>query len=148
MLAAGYSFRLFFYVEFAFAVALLIATFFLVPETKYKRKVLVSSTNIPNNITKLPKKEGVTSSAVPTDPASQERTSTTVEVEGRAVTVARKSYLASLKPWSTIDREADFWMMIVRAFTYYLVPQVLWVITTFGSFIHALPSVSLEHWTY
>ena len=35
MLAAGYSFRLFFYVEFAFAIALLIVTFFLVCTAGY-----------------------------------------------------------------------------------------------------------------
>lgn len=127
MLAAGYSFRLFFYVEFAFAVALFIATFFLVPETAYKRKTHTPSTSSSSSADIVSEKDA----SVSTHHAGH-ATSSTVEVGGPAVAISRKSYLASLKPWSGIDHEADFWMMIVRSFSYFLVPQVLWVITSFG----------------
>jgi heme exporter protein D len=39
MLAGGYSWRLYFYVEIAFAGALLILAFFVVEETMYDRKI-------------------------------------------------------------------------------------------------------------
>lgn len=42
MLAGGYSWRLFFYVEFAFACALLVMAFFFVEETSYDREKMRS----------------------------------------------------------------------------------------------------------
>lgn len=47
----------------------------------------------------------------------------------------RKSYLASLSRWSGIDHDADFFMRMLRSFSYYLVPHVLWVICSFGIYI-------------
>src|ERR1700684_4002711 len=44
MLAGGYSWRLYFYVEIAFAGALLILAFFVVEETMYDRKAMTPST--------------------------------------------------------------------------------------------------------
>ena len=128
MLAGGYSFRLFFYVEFAIGIALLIATFFLVPETAYKRKVKILDANSSTSAEDLAPEKGLAASSKPTDNSQIK-----VEVEGNAVLGGqRKSYLASLNPWSGIDHEAEFFMMIVRSFSYYLVPHVLWVITSFG----------------
>lgn len=125
MLAGGYSFRLFFYIEFGIGLALIVATFFLCPETAFKRKVKVmdmgSAGRLENAATD---KEG-----------GGDTTHKKVEVEAQPVMKQRKSYLASLNPWSGVDHEADFFMMMVRSFSYYLVPHVLWVITSFGIYI-------------
>lgn len=125
MLAGGYSFRLFFYIEFGIGLTLIIATFFLCPETAFKRKTKVidlGSTGTSEGMA-TNKEGGITTSRKK------------VEVEAHPVLKQRKSYLASLNPWSGIDHEADFFMMMVRSFSYYLVPHVLWVITSYGIFI-------------
>ncbi|KAL9092174.1 MAG: hypothetical protein Q9165_004607 [Trypethelium subeluteriae] len=130
MLAAGYSFRLFYYVEFAFGMALLIAAFFLVPETAYKRKTTVT-------VEKAPAENGqdfeLQKGASFVEP--QKLSHLSVEVEGIPLGPQRQTYLQSLKPWSFYDRDAEFFMMMVRSFTYYFVPPVLWVITSFGIYI-------------
>jgi heme exporter protein D len=113
MLAGGYSWNLFFYVVFAFAMALLILAFFVVEETAYKRHVVASP---------------------PLSSANSDKAVEATQVEVAPVIPARKSYVSTLKPWSGIDHESEFWIMIPRSFTYFLVPQVLWVITTFGTF--------------
>ncbi|ORY11686.1 major facilitator superfamily domain-containing protein [Clohesyomyces aquaticus] len=114
MLAGGYSWRLFFYVEFAFAMALLIAAFFIVEETSYKR-----------NKTATP----------PISSANSDKGVQPTHEEVLPIVPPRKSYLSTLKPWSKIDHESEFWIMIPRCFTYFLVPQVLWVVTSFGIYI-------------
>lgn len=125
MLAGGYSFRLFFYIEFAIGLALVIATFFLCPETAFKRKTKVIDMD-----------SALPSANMATDKQGNIATfQKKVEVEGIPVMKQRKSYLASLNPWSGVDHEADFFMMMVRSFSYYLVPHVLWVITSFGIYI-------------
>ena len=52
-----------------------------------------------------------------------------VERSHRAIPV-RKPFLQTLKPWSYVDHEAQFFMTMVRPFTYFFVPAVFWVITT------------------
>jgi len=47
----------------------------------------------------------------------------------------RQSYVSQLKPWGPIDHDVDFFGMMWRGLTYLLVPQVLWVITSFGIYI-------------
>ena len=119
MLAGGYSWRLFFYVVFAFAMGLLIFAFFVVEETAYKRATPVSS-------------------PISTANSAKEVTPEQLEVSSPIIP-ERKSYISTLNPWSGIDHEAEFWIMIPRSFTYFLVPQVLWVITSFGaSTTHAI----------
>ncbi|KAK5724416.1 hypothetical protein LTR15_004461 [Elasticomyces elasticus] len=130
MLAAGYSFRLFFYVEFAFAVALLIATFFLVPETAYKRHVKVADASVSSSSKPTTEKNGVLPSTT-VGHISPEN----LEVEGAAIVMQRKSYVSQLKPWGPIDKDAEFFGMMWRGLTYLLVPQVLWVITSFDIYI-------------
>jgi hypothetical protein len=44
----------------------------------------------------------------------------------------RKSFISTLKPWSKIDHEAEFFMTMIRPFSYFVVPAVFWVITTYG----------------
>ena len=46
----------------------------------------------------------------------------------------RKTFISTLKPWSGIDREAPFFMTILRAFTYFVVPSVFWVVASYGKF--------------
>lgn len=121
MLAGGYSWSLFFYVEFAFAVALLIVSFFVVEESKYKRAAVpVSEAN-----SEFPADEEAKS-----DPAQQ-----LSEVGTNTVIPPRKSLAQQLKPWSGIDREAHFFTTMWRAFTLLLIPSTFWVITTYGIYI-------------
>jgi hypothetical protein len=115
MLAGGYSWRLFFYVVFAFAMALLIAAFFIVEETAYKRP-------------KVPL-------TPPATVVESEKVHDASHTEVAANIPPRKTFAQTLKPWSGIDHEQEFWIMIPRSFTYFLVPQVLWVATSFGIYI-------------
>ncbi|KAI1506162.1 major facilitator superfamily domain-containing protein [Biscogniauxia marginata] len=116
MLAGGYGWRLFFYVEFAFGMALLVLAFLFVEETSYNRNVAVT-------ISSLPPSEG---EKVGSEEAEH-------GVSGSSPVIpARKSFVQTLKPWGKIDHEVPFFTMMARSFTYFLVPQSLWVITTFG----------------
>lgn len=112
MLSGGYSWQLFFYVEFAFAMALLILAFFFVEETRYER-------HTPTGLALeevVPAEKGV---------VSEHRESLGSDNE-------RHSFIRTLKPWSGIDQNAEFWLTALRSFTYFLVPQVFWVVCTYG----------------
>ncbi|KAI1259522.1 putative MFS transporter [Xylariaceae sp. FL1019] len=119
MLPTRYSWRLFFYVVIAFASALFVLAFFFVEETSYdRRRVPYSTTESPN---------GTTMSS------SHDKPKTVVE---HASTVpARKTFLKTIKPTGRIDRTVPFFTLMWRSLTYVLVPQVLWVITSFGVII-------------
>ena len=117
MLAGGYSWRLFFYVVFAFAMALLVLTFFFVEETLYHREKM-----------KLALGSAIT-------PPQNEKEAGAVLAEIPSNAPGRKSFVSTLKPWSGIDREAPFFSTMWRSFTYYLVPSVFWVVTTYGIYI-------------
>ena len=125
MLAGGYSWRLYFYVEVAFAGLLLILAFLFVEETTYKR---VSPDGPPtangNGEKKVFSQDEVEKDGVPVD-----------QVEVQTLVPPRRSYLATLKPWSAINHDEQFFMTIARSFTYYLVPSVIWVVTSFGIYI-------------
>ncbi|CZS98303.1 hypothetical protein WAI453_012027 [Rhynchosporium graminicola] len=119
MLAGGYSWRLYFYVEAAFAGALFILAFIFVEETMYKRILPTSLIPSLNNANEKEFKEG-----------NLTRTETaTFHVP------LRKSFLSTLKPWSGIDHEAEFFMTMIRPFTLFFVPAVFWVITSYGIYI-------------
>lgn len=120
MLAGGYSWRLFFYVETAFAAALLIMAFLFVEESTYHRSGQVSQ---PNSSSQSLRTAATTEKAQP--PVQLETVSS-------ASVPRRKSFFATLKPWSPIDPEPDFLMTIARSFTYFFVPAVFWVISTYG----------------
>jgi uncharacterized membrane protein len=113
MLAGGYSWRLFFYVEFAFAVALLILAFFVVEETAYHRKVNPDASDSPNEGDK---------------PSASALEST---IHDPAIP-PRKPFIQTLKFWGVWERDSDFFIMMARSFTYFLVPHVFWVVTTYG----------------
>jgi Flp pilus assembly protein TadB len=120
MLAGGYSWRLFFYVVAAFSGALFVAAFFLAEESRYHR---------PDAETE--------SSQVSEEEAEKQTEATQIESLPDPSIPPRKSFLETLKPWAPIDHEADFFGTILRSFAYFLVPAVLWVITSFGN--QALP---------
>ena len=117
MLAGGYSWRLFFYVEFAFACALLIMAFFFVEETMYDREKMKSQLG----------------AAVELEDSEKGGDAKLAEIPSNAP--GRKSFAATLKPWSGINHEAPFFSVMLRSFTYYLVPSVFWVVTTYGIYI-------------
>ena len=112
MLSAGYSWRLYFYVLFAFAGVLFVAAFLFVEESRYLRKL-----------------------DAPLPSPSSEKYEKEVDIrqiETVATIPPRKTFAQTLKPWSSVDHDAEFFMTIARSFTYFLVPSVLWVITSFG----------------
>ncbi|CAG8960576.1 hypothetical protein HYFRA_00013399 [Hymenoscyphus fraxineus] len=118
MLAGGYSWRLFFYVVAAFAGALFVLAFFFVEETSYVR-ITPSVPRSPTSSELEEKAEGSDAQleeAVPSLPA-------------------RKPFLQTLKLFNGIDHEAEFFMTMIRPFTYFTVPAVFWVISTYGIYI-------------
>lgn len=127
--APPHNHKLFFYVHFAFACALMLATFLLVPETAYKRKMMIPPPNSVTNVERLPEKHtNVVTHSVNTSHSN----TASVELSGPAVVPAPHTYLSTLKPWNGVDHEVSFFGMILRSFSYFLVPQVLWVIVSFG----------------
>jgi len=118
MLSAGYSWRLYFYVEVAFSGALFILAVFFAEESRYHRR--------------LPSPNASRNERRSDSHASEEKSEELQHVEEIRFVPARKSFLSTMKPWSGIDRDAEFFMTAVRAFTYFPVPAVLWVVTTYG----------------
>jgi len=118
MLAGGNSWRLFFYVEFAFACALFILAFIFVEETWYKRDAMKERLGAAVTANMQLEKGVETESAEVSPPAP-----------------ARKSFVSTLKPWGVYDREAPFFMTAIRSFSYFLVPSVFWVVATYGIYI-------------
>jgi uncharacterized membrane protein len=121
MLAGGYGWQLFFYVEVAFAGALLILAFFFVEETAYKRQPAMSSSspNSPRASNAFVEKEHIASE----------------HIEVHTLAPARRTFLQTLKPWSGVDHEVEAFMTAARSFTYLLVPSVLWVVASYGIYI-------------
>ncbi|KAL4810097.1 major facilitator superfamily domain-containing protein [Aspergillus unguis] len=113
MLAGGYSWRLFFYVLAAFAGALLVASFLLVEESRFKRSVPGTETLQGGEKGQETQVEALSSQSIP----------------------KRKSFIQTLKPYAPVDHDAEFLMTIVRSFAYFLVPAVFWVITSYGIYI-------------
>ncbi|KAJ5613943.1 MFS transporter [Penicillium herquei] len=133
MLAGGYSWRLFFYVEAAFAAALLVMAFFFVEESTYHRETQSTPQLSSSDSLNIGDKDVKLDSPQLSFHASA------------SATPMRKKYLSTLKPWSSIDHDAEFTMTMLRSFTYFLVPAVFWVIASYASFIGyllALPFTS------
>ncbi|KAK4178993.1 major facilitator superfamily domain-containing protein [Triangularia setosa] len=133
MLAAGYSWNFFFYVELAFAVALLVLCFFFVEESLYFRAPVAPSggSSSGSNL------EVVTSSATTTAEGDEkQKQPATSELADDAALPARRSWKQQLKIFpDEFDYTCDFWTMPLRAFTHLLVPSTFWVISTYGIFI-------------
>lgn len=127
MLAARYGFRLFFWIEFGCAIVLSVASFFLVPETAYKRNAIVSQTDLGTGGTGK-----VSSVATQTLEADGAAAGGNIEVTSERTLAPRRTDLASLKPWSGIDHDVEFWTMILRSSSYWLVSQVLSLTCSYG----------------
>lgn len=124
MLNGGHSWRLYFYVVLAFAVALFILAFIFAEETSYDRKAAIASESLASNPFEGQEKE------------SPDRTETvTRQTTPPEFLPLRKSYLQTLSPFGRYDRSVPFFATMLRSFTYFLVPQALWVITTYGIYI-------------
>ncbi|KAI0467362.1 putative MFS transporter [Xylaria cf. heliscus] len=121
MLPTKYSWRLFFFVILAFAAALFILAFFFVEETSYQRSKTIETTI---------HEDGDTTNAS----AGQEKPES-FAVEQATGIPPRKSFLSTLQPWGRSDPTVPFFTLLWRSMTYFLVPQVLWVITSFGIII-------------
>ncbi|KAI1475176.1 MFS general substrate transporter [Daldinia eschscholtzii] len=121
MLPTKYSWRLFFYVIIAFAVALFILAFLVVEESSYDRAAHMMRD------TSTERSDDTASNAL-------EKSNESVVVETASLP-RRKSFLSTLIPWGRIDPEVHLLTFLWRPFTYFLVPQVLWVITSFGTVI-------------
>lgn len=120
MLIEPYSWRLFFYVILAFSLALLILAFLFVEETSYDRsKHRVSRT----------------SSIDLEEPNGNEKPTQETREHVAAVIPNRIPFMKTLNPLGKYDPEVPFFMTIARSFTYFLVPQVFWVITSYGIYI-------------
>ncbi|TAQ83485.1 hypothetical protein B7494_g8192 [Chlorociboria aeruginascens] len=99
MLAGGYSWRLFFYVEFAFAMALLILAFFFVEESRFSR----------HNRTTVPSDTSM-------DQESKTVSYTTDSCSYLTEIPDRKSFVSTLSLWSGVDRQAPFFKMSIRLY--------------------------------
>jgi hypothetical protein len=124
ILAGGYGWRLFFYVEFAFGAALLLLAFFFVEETSYDRKAAVLKFPPPVDAGKDAGKDAEKTSDIMTEQV--------LPTTSDAVTPRRKSFVQTLSLWGRIDHDVPFFLMMARSFTYFLVPQALWVVASFG----------------
>jgi len=125
MLNGGHSWRLFFYVEFAFGAALFFLAFFVVEETTYHRRRPGAA---------MPPNDETDTAVVLADgekPGSgvAESIITTPVINDIP---PRKTFVQTLKFWGVWEKDSEFLMMIVRSFTYFVVPHVFWVITTYG----------------
>jgi hypothetical protein len=115
-LTGGYGWRLFFYVEFAFGAALLLLAFLFVEETSYDRKAAMLISTPPMGDKK----------------ASNGMIEQVITASSNTLTPPRKSFVKTLSLWGRVDHDVPFFMMMARSFTYFLVPQALWVIASFG----------------
>ncbi len=130
MLSGGRSYHLFFWVEFAAAAALLLGTFFFFEETMYFRR-----TDQPQNSST--KVHGTNSKGDEMDEAQLEFKEVPGGTAVETLTPQRKSWLQQLEfiDKDRIDHGSPTIMMVVRSFTYYLVPPVFWVCSTYGVFL-------------
>ncbi|KAI5867551.1 MFS general substrate transporter [Durotheca rogersii] len=123
MLPTRYSWRLFFYVMLAFACALFVLAFLFVEETSYDRPAHAAR---PQGTPE--RSDGEAAGNAPDKPSE-------AAVELAPDTPPRKRFLATLSPWGRVDPDVHAFTLMWRSFTYFLVPQVVWVITSFGTII-------------
>lgn len=122
MLLTQYSWRLFFYVILAFACGLFILAFLFVEESSYDRQAHMNHDSSPER-----SNEVITSNTF-------EKPKESIVEEATGIP-ARKTFMSTLLPWGRIDPKVHVLTLMWRSFTYFLVPQVLWVITSFGIII-------------
>lgn len=124
MLTGGNTWRLFFNVVLAFAVALFVLAFFFAEETSYDRKAALAA------------EAGAESPSPRLEEQKADMTAAHKEASRESVsTPPRKTYLQTLSITGRFDPSVPFFATMFRSFTYFLVPQALWVITTYGLYI-------------
>ena len=123
LLIEPYSWRLFFYVVLAFAATLLVLTFLFVEESSYDRAAHQAALPTPSSAYHSEAGEK----------ASQDNLEHVTPVTSAIPT--RTPFIKTLGFKGRYDPDVPFFKTIVRSFTYFLVPQVLWVITSFGIYI-------------
>ncbi|PVH68349.1 MFS general substrate transporter [Cadophora sp. DSE1049] len=123
MLGTKGSYRNFFWTEFAIGATLFVATFFFFEETMYFRQ-----SNPPQTLPTEVNESG--------GKGDDEQLEFKNEVtDNEPSQLRRKSWVQQLKVIDRIDRGSPIIMMIVRSFTYYIVPPVFWVCSTYGMVI-------------
>ncbi|KAK8102415.1 hypothetical protein PG984_015561 [Apiospora sp. TS-2023a] len=125
LLIDPWGWRLFFYVVLAFALALFVMAFLFVEESSYDRDAHMHLT-----------------AAAPVEdasPSDSDKATTRVNDQAPSTTTQelplRKPFLKTLSLRGRYDPEARFFGTMAMSFTYVLVPQVFWVITSFGIYI-------------
>lgn len=127
MLIEPYSWRLYFYVVLAFSLVLFILAFLFVEETSYDRKAQIHA--------EIQSEESISHDAEKSNDTTQVHADNLTTSATRVTIPARKPFLKTLALWGTIDHRVPYFKTMARSFTYFLVPQVLWVITSFGIYI-------------
>ncbi|OIW29101.1 MFS general substrate transporter [Coniochaeta ligniaria NRRL 30616] len=129
MLNGGNSYKLFFWVYFAVAALLLICTVLFFEETMYFRKRRASTSGSDSNVGDV---DGTKSE---TNIGSSERCEIGKESRESEGIPARKTWKQQLKIFSIVDKDTNMLMMAIRSFTYFAVPPVFWVCSTYGMVI-------------
>lgn len=134
MLVEPYSWRLFFYVATALAGALFVVTFLFVEESSYDRRAAAAAAAAPPALDG-PGAGPADAASRSSDPDAEKSAATLYEQAPPPTPPPRKPYRATLSVAGRRDPHARFFMTIAMSFTYFLVPQVLWVILSFGIYI-------------
>ncbi|KAH7120515.1 major facilitator superfamily domain-containing protein, partial [Dactylonectria macrodidyma] len=121
MLSSGLSYNLFFWIEFGIGCILFLGTFFLFEETMF----LGRKATAPEHQVDLAKDE---------NQATSEGIELSVQ-RSSSCPPPRKTYLQQLKVLDTTDPNSPIFLMMVRSFTYFPIPPVFWVCSTYGMII-------------
>jgi len=132
MLNAGHSWRLFFWVVIAFAAVLFVVTLLTVEETSYDRNaaLLAVQSGPPATSTRMADAEGEKEGV-----GLHDETVAGSSPPSEFNIPRRKTFLQTLSIAGRVDHDVSFFGTMLRSLTYILVPQALWVITSFGIFI-------------
>ncbi len=130
MLNGGYSWRLYFYVCLAFAIALLVLAFFFVEETSYDREAVIAAETLSSSSEPSGQEKGFSHQAESVGGGGDGGLNGSFS--SPSFIPRRKTYTQTLSLAGKHDAKVPFFMSMARSFTYFLVPQALWVITTYG----------------
>ncbi|CAK7221955.1 hypothetical protein SCUCBS95973_004675 [Sporothrix curviconia] len=141
MLSGGHAWTLYFYVCFAFGAAVFVLAFFIVEETSYDRTAALTLEAEPPVSSPAPSSHnGIDTMATATAATAPEKNrATTADLLLSATNSMppppppRKTYLQTLAVTGRIDHSVSVVGTVLRSFSYFLVPQALWVITTYGA---------------
>ncbi|KAF5540677.1 hypothetical protein FNAPI_10430 [Fusarium napiforme] len=123
--SSGLSYNLFFWIEFGVGCVLFLLTLAFFEETMYleQRQPPSRSSQRPIDADSIKEEPQATAECM----ESRLEESTSVP--------PRKTYVEQCKIFGKTDPNSPVFMMMVRSFTYFIVPQVFWVCTTYGMVI-------------